>query len=1282
MSRFLRLAIVSCTILVFISGNQKLKSQIRINEFLAINNTILADSDGDFSDWIELYNGGSAPVSLLNWVLTDDATASSKWYIPDVEIGPGDYLIIFASGKDRGAADQELHANFKLSGGGEFLALIDDGGQEQTSFTPQYPAQREDISYGYYGGKYVNFSVPTPGAENSSSSVIITPPSFSVPHGMIRDAFQLEILSEFPDGEIYYTLDGSEPTTEEGDFYSAPISVASTTVIRAVVVLNNTDLSEVITASYIFPEKILSQNNSPEAYPDMWGPYTAITGTAIADYEMDPEMLSDETVREQVLEALWGLPSLSLVTDLDNLFSHVEDEETGGIYIYTGPPLSRTEDGVGKGWERPASMELYDSTGDTTVQINCGIRLQGGHSRRPEKSPKHSFRIVFKDEYGPTRLNFPIFQDEDATTSFNSLVLRAGFSLSWVHHSHGERKQAQYVQDIWAKDTQRELGHASSRSEFVHLYLNGLYWGIYALSERVDGDFAESYMDGDKEEFDVIKDYQDVVDGSIDSWNQLMDMANAGLQDNEAYQKIQGKSPDGVPNPAYESLVDVESLVDYMLINFYGGNTDWDHHNWAAINNREDYSQGYHFLCWDSEHILKSLNQNVIDENNEDCPSRVFQQLRENEEFRIYFADRVHMLCYNGGALDVNTTVRRWDKRSEVMEPVVQAEAARWGDYRRDVHSFQAQGPFDLYDYDPYWLDMRSFLTDSYFPQRTAILLDQLRNAGLYPSLEAPLFFINGEDYPVENTDRGDMLSMESEEGLIYYTLNGKDPADFVSGDENDLKLFTAGTDKYIRVPSSDLGVDWYSSTTYNHSDWTLSTGLPGGVGYEEENGYEDLISMDMKSLMSAAATDPNATCYVRIPFNLENTENLTDKILLLQMQYDDGFAAFLNGVRVAEANAPITLSWNSVANLSHEHEIVENFDISEWIHLLEEGDNLLAIQAMNMSTTSSDFIINAALTLKDASSAEVSDDAVLYTDAFALDMSASVVARTWLNGTWSAAMRAGFAFTEDLQDLRLTEIHYRPLGEEAEDGTDFEFLELKNVGSATLNLGGVSFQDGVSYVFPEESMLAPGEFSLLASKKSNFAARYGFYPHGDYKGNLNNAGEYLRLESPDGDTIFNILYDDVSPWPHLEDFPGHSIVPIEFDPPQDQTQGSDWRASVEAGGSPGRDDLLLSGPEVEIVAGQGLTLAQNYPNPFRDQTWFSYSLEEDSRVELSVFNLTGQKLAVLQSGNKHAGSHIFSWDGQADGLGKLTEGIYLYRLDCSGSSGLRSLTRKFVIIQ
>jgi hypothetical protein len=1281
MRRMIRGMIMTWMLLqtMFYGGLSGQVDQIRINEFMALNGTTLMDEDGEFSDWIELFNPGSGDVQLLGWSLTDDPLLPQKWTLPDVTMAAKGYLVIFASGKDRAIAGSELHSSFKLSGNGEYLALRNDVGEVVSEFNPAYPLQQPDISFGYLDGTYIPFTEPTPGSDNQPGGAVLPAPIFSVEHGIFETPIQVEITCEVPGAVIYYTTNGSTPGPGKGQLYVSALQIDSTSILRAVALLDAQTVSATVTCTYLFLEDVIRQPNDPEGYPAEWGPYTAIEGMAIADYEMDPELMADSAFAETILEGLKSIPTMSLVTDVGYLFSHSTDPDTGGIYIYTGPPLDRVVDGLGKGWERPASIEYFDPQGSESFQVNCGVRIQGGHARRPEKSPKHSFRLVFRSEYGPSKLNFPLFNDEKAVTSFNTLILRAGFGLSWVHHSHYERQQAQYQRDIWAKDTQRAMGHPSSRSEYVHLYINGIYWGVYAPSERIDSDFGASYLEGNPEDFDVVKDYQDVIDGEITAWNNLFAQANAGLETDEAYQRIQGNRPDGTPDPSIEAMVDVVNLADYMLIHFYGSNTDWDHHNWAAMRNRNNPGKGFKFLSWDSEHLLKSVYGNELGENNDLCPSRIFQQLILNEEYKRVFADRVQRYCFDGGLLTPGSAAERWTFRTNQVEPAIPVESARWGDYRRDVHQFQPGGPFDLYGYENYWLPQHSFMMDTYFPERTDIFIDQLRSAGLFPLIDAPLLRVNGLPIMEGSTAKGDLLSMSSPEGVIYYTLNGADPADWGSGGKGESVLIASEDSKYVLVPREAISDSWQSDPAFSHEGWMVCSGLPGGIGYEKGTGYEQLITLDVADGMYNSGVDPNTSCFIRIPFTVEPGELDASNNLYLKIRYDDGFAVFLNGTRVAEANAPLSLSWNSASTGTHEALAPELFNLSDHMGLLKEGDNLLAIQVLNSEVTSSDFILTVEMMASEGNTTGISTEAVVYTGPFPVEQSVHVMARTYLDGGWSALTNRFITFYEDFGDLRITEIHYHPLEGDTVNDSEFEFIELKNTGASTLDLGGVRFLDGIDFEFPPETQLGEGEFVVLASNSLQFYDRYGFMPSGEYSGNLDNNGEWIVLGAPGGDTLTALEYGDAYPWPILADGTGNSMVPVELNPGKDQNLPAGWRDSYHIGGSPGRDDTEATFTEERAPELPAYNLGQNYPNPFSDITYISYVLPGHAYVELSVYNLMGQKVDVLVSSQQSAGSYLVSWSG-SDGAGYgVKEGIYFYRMIIRDMNGEHVFSRKMI---
>ena len=556
---------------------------------------------------------------------------------------------------------------------------------------------------------------------------LMAQPRFSQPHGLYDGGSLTVSITGEEGAEIRYTTDGSEPTAESR-LYTVPLLLSKTTILRAAEVREGVVSSPVATASYIFISSVLKQPNNPEGYPTEWGDYTQIWGTAPADYEMDPEMTGDKTLSQKISDGLKQLPILSIVSDKDNFFSHENDPDRGGIYIFTGPPVG---DDTGHGWTRPASVELFGGPQQHDLSTDCGVRLHGGHGRLAEKNPKHSFRLVFKEKYGPKSLKYPLF-GEDEPAKFDQLVLRCHFGNAWQHWMENNRQKAQYTRDVWARRMQRKLGRTSVNALYVHLFLNGMYWGLYNLAERVDGQFGKDHLGGDKSDIDVIKIEEDggnhleASEGDMEAWN-LMTETAAKAADDAYYQQL-------------DTLLDIDNFIDYMLINQYAGNTDWDHHNWYAIrrhNTDSGVSEGFRFLCWDSEIILENERENVLSKNNGyQSPTGIFQQLLRNDDFARRYLRRAKELLSDDGLLGQGSVVEVWDSLYHTISTALYDEAARWGDYRRDVHRWQSAG--QLYTVDNHYMAERNRLLTQYFPVRTANVLRQITSYVNIDDFEVP----------------------------------------------------------------------------------------------------------------------------------------------------------------------------------------------------------------------------------------------------------------------------------------------------------------------------------------------------------------------------------------------------------------------------------------------------------------------------------------------------------------------------------------------------------------
>ena len=566
-----------------------------------------------------------------------------------------------------------------------------------------------------------------------SATVGMAQPSFSMPHGLYDESITVAITPMNAGAEIYYTTDGSTPTAES-THYTSPLTLTKTTLLRAIEVADGQS-SAITTASYIMVSSVLSQPNNPEGYPDTWGKYTQFEGTATADYEMDPEMTTDATLRPKIIEGLKQLPILSVVTDKDNLFSHENDEEKGGIYIFTGPPVG---DPTGNGWTRQCSAELFGGPQQHDLTIDCGLKLHGGHGRLAEKNPKHSFRLQFKKTYGPASLDYPLF-GENGPQKCDQVVLRCHYGNSWQHWMEGHRRVAQYTRDVWARRMQRKISNIGVDAVYVHLFLNGMYWGLYNIAERVDDTYGKNHFGGKKPDYDVVKveeeggNHIEASEGTLDAWEEMMETVHAAG----------GQSREMTPEDAYaklDTLLDKDNFIDYMIINQYAGNSDWDHHNWYAIRRCGNDSEGFKFLCWDSEMIFGGDKDNVLKVRNGDCPTDIFNVLLNNKDFAQRYIRRAKELLSADGLLGENAVVEVWDSLYNTISKAIYAEAARWGDYRRDVHRWSDNA--SLYTVDNTYMTERNRLLTSYFPVRTENCLTQIKQYLDVDDFDVPEYWV------------------------------------------------------------------------------------------------------------------------------------------------------------------------------------------------------------------------------------------------------------------------------------------------------------------------------------------------------------------------------------------------------------------------------------------------------------------------------------------------------------------------------------------------------------
>ncbi len=891
---------------------------------------------------------------------------------------------------------------------------------------------------------------------------------FSVKSGFYDSPFSLSVSSPDPALEITYTLDGSNPQNSLTGFTVPnpalilidPESTAGRPATPSVTVRASPSKPGMkpamsSTRTYIFPEKVRTQK-----WPGGTWPNNDINGQLI-DLEMDPEVVGDPLYASQLTGSLLGIPSVSIVTDNRNLF-----DPASGIYV--------NAKGHGLGWEKECNVELIYPDGQEGFNINAGLRIRGGYSRNDE-FPKHAFRLFFREKYGYDKLRYPLFGDEGVGV-FDKIDLRAEQNYSWSN----AQSNNSIVREVFSRDTQRDMGQPYTRSRYYHLYLNGMYWGLFQSQERSEARYGQSYFGGSEDDYDVIKVNTDgylveATDGTLDSWRSLYNMCIKGFKSNADYFSLEGKDAWGKPVKGGEIKLDLDNLIDFMSVIFYTGNFDSPTavfmqnkkaNNFYAIDDRTKKSEGFRFFVHDAEHSLfdeahspgiglfedrvnigirtDALRMEVSDITSFH-PQWIHFRLSDNPEYRIRFADRAWRHFSDTGVFAPDKSLDRLEKRVSEADIAVVAESARWGDARRTGAPYTKAGN---------WIPEINKIRTRFIPERTRIVINQLKQAGLYPLIKAPVIStgngIISQDQTLINGPINVTIGNPNPAGTIYYTLDGSDPRK-----------------------------------------------IGGGV------------------------------------------------------------------------NKGVLFALNKVS--------------------IELGESTV------------------------------------------------IRARILSSGEWSAIVQANFIKQhEDYSGLKITELNYHPPdiinGFDTLSGKDLEFIEFKNTGNHSINLGGLEIDSAVHYRFPENFLLPPKQFFVVASKPSKFFSHYGMLPSGNYEGNLSNSGEEILIKDRSDSEILRFTYEDASPWPDGADGDGFSMASAAVNPGGDPGDYSYWTLSVEKDGNPFADNVKTPDVPVDPVPEGSLLV---YPNPTTGNvTVHLFTDEVLEKMDIEIHSASGKLMKRLEIGN------------------------------------------------
>ena len=843
------------------------RGQLLISELMADNSNTLSDEDGTSPDWIEIWNSTNATINLGTYYLTDDPAVPNKWVLPAWTLGANKYLIAFASQKDRRPAQAvpgqdnsgtlaqpRMHTNFKLSKTGGYLALMKSngaGGYDPVSVFSAYPAQNEDVSYGSSDAEgHIGFmEVPTPATTNAATVLgFVSDTTFSHQRGRYTTPFNLTIGTLTAGVTIRYTTDGSTPSLSHGTVYTGPIPITGTTVIRAAAFKPEWKPTNVDTETFLFIDDVVTQTSVNAV--SLGFPSGPVNGQVFGYGMTLGNVTAGGGTLASLKTALSSAPTVCMTTDVANLVN-----PSTGMYVNPGEH--------GLFWERPVSIEYINTAGTSEFQIDCGARIRGGFSRSTS-NPKHAFHLYFRGSLYDGDLKYKMFGNSGAS-QFRQLDMRTEQNYAWSFNSDGNA----LMREEWGRVTQGDMGQPWARTGYFHLYINGLYWGIYNWEERTEASFGETYLGGSKDNYDVVKSAgasggytTEMTDGNFGAWQALNTQCIALKNDaTEAgrtakYMQMRGLNANGTPNATYPVLLDVDNLIDYLLVTFYDGSYDSPlsiflnnaSNNWFGMRDRAG-TRGFSYYIHDNEHGMDSGVQayNRVGpwggsgNNNwgqaqygtretftRSNPAYLHELLAFSAEYRQRFADRVQKHFFNGGALSTTASLTRLNALAAQVDPIIHAEAARWGSNSRHKNAWLATKA-----------NIISFMNNGGSPQggqtvfavqpRASLVIAQLQGyqdpAGvgnakpLAGSLGAPTF--SGQfGGAVGNPYNFTITNPNGATGTLYYTVNGADPRD-IGGGINPGRLTGASPISIMLTSTATVRARVYNST---NSTWSALT--------------------------------------------------------------------------------------------------------------------------------------------------------------------------------------------------------------------------------------------------------------------------------------------------------------------------------------------------------------------------------------------------------------------------------------------------------------------------
>ena len=532
-------------------------------------------------------------------------------------------------------------------------------------------------------------------ADQASQSSALPLPAFSITSGVVQSPFSLELDAKKA-ASVYYTLDGTTPTPEKAQKYNGPISIETTTVVRACAADSSGRTGRIVSGAWIFLDQVAGQSLPPN-WPKSLSEADPTTG-GLREFPLDPQLHSAESkvapTGSDLVDSLKSAPIVVLSVDPDQLFG--ED----GIYRKSSQVPAR---------KVPAEVVWMDGTKGTSGSVGrASLAVSGQSSRSHFVTLKHSLRVSLSQTTDVGEIfgkpAFPCRQ----------FLLRQPTQDSWAVGGpwNIRRAGAKYVTDSWASAWLGSQGQQSLAHRWVHVFLNGTYWGVYDAVEQHDAAYGARH--GFKGPIHLVEPDTETgssnvrpIIGSATGWTETLQGLRQAM--------VGGAATTDKAWASAAANMDVPGFIDYMLWNWWLANGDWPARNWLASHGGGKWS----LLSWDAEMALPMdgdvPNMALRIEADQRGPGAAFVLLCHWADFRRQVTQRLAALTADAGPLGPARISASWERALGDFRPLALSESLRWG----ALYQVPPLAPAD-------WEKAVARVSRKFLPERSATLVSEV----------------------------------------------------------------------------------------------------------------------------------------------------------------------------------------------------------------------------------------------------------------------------------------------------------------------------------------------------------------------------------------------------------------------------------------------------------------------------------------------------------------------------------------------------------------------------